>query len=123
MTTYPEYEGATVDRLHTVLTNIKDRIEALESAENLSSVGRWELSELSRRRTYLQARIAEMVWGEPHRRENPDVIAALQRIMRKAEIMRLDAKTRRDQRVVGDANEIELLARIALRGIGAEHGV
>jgi hypothetical protein len=121
MSQFPEYENMTADRLHTVLQNIEDRITTLENADRLGFAGQQELSQAIDRRTYLRAHIDEMVWGQTQRRDDPDIRAALQRIMRKAEIMRMDAKTRGDHRIAGDANEIELLARIALRGIGGEH--
>jgi hypothetical protein len=54
-----------------------------------------------------------------HRDPDPELIAALERIARKAEIMRIDAIGRRQQSVAGDAEEIRLLTEIALRRVRA----
>lgn len=55
-----------------------------------------------------------------HRDADPELIAALERIARKAEIMRIDAIGRRQQAVAGDAEEIRLLTEIALRRVRGE---
>jgi hypothetical protein len=51
---------------------------------------------------------------------NPDGLAALRRIERKADIMRLDAKAAGNRAAASDANEIMLLVGIVLRHLGAE---
>lgn len=52
--------------------------------------------------------------------DNPDLVAVLRRIERKADIMRLDAKARGNTANASDADEIRLLAGIALRKVGAD---
>lgn len=47
-----------------------------------------------------------------------ETIAVLRRIERKAEVMKIDASARRQPSVAADANEIGILARIALRKAG-----
>lgn len=51
-------------------------------------------------------------------RDDDDLIAALRRIERKADIMRIDARAQRNLSAASDAEEIRLLAGIALRRVG-----
>jgi len=60
---------------------------------------------------------------KPATEPDPDLVALMQRIMRKAEIMRIDARARGDRSVESDAHEIFLLAQIGLRKIGACNAV
>jgi hypothetical protein len=48
-----------------------------------------------------------------------DLIAALRRIERKADIMRIDARAQSNMSAASDAEEIRLLAGIALRRVGS----
>lgn len=48
------------------------------------------------------------------------LFAALRRIERKAEIMQADARAAKNPAAAGDAEEIRLLAQIALRNAGAD---
>lgn len=51
--------------------------------------------------------------------QTDELIPALRRIKRKADVMRIDAKGRGEPSVAADAEEIRLLAGIALRAVGA----
>lgn len=48
------------------------------------------------------------------------LFAALRRIERKAEIMQADARAAKNPAAAGDAEEIRLLAQIAMRNAGAD---
>lgn len=89
--------------------SISNRILILENTERLGPEGQRRLSDAINERTRIGALL--------NAQENSDVRAALHRIGRKADIMRLDARARGDHSVVADANEISLLVEIMLRAI------
>jgi hypothetical protein len=122
VTEYPEYDCMTVDQLKAELDTVSARVVMLENVDRLGYDGRIALDAVAHRRNNLRARIEAAVWGK----NTPDTLTlqtALERIARKADNMRMDAKSRRDQRTVENANEIYTLTQIGLRAIGAGHAL
>lgn len=96
------------------IAKLNQQIVAMENTDRLGHDGIDELRRLRDERDTLRFLIAK----DAEHHDNPDLVAVLRRIERKADIMRLDAKARGNTASASDADEIRLLAGIALRTVG-----